>query len=77
MKVIRQIDSVGRIVLPIEMRSGWSGGTQVVIEQLKCGTITIKRFRPYCFLCGGNSSLVPVKKNISICKDCVQMLRSL
>lgn len=70
----RQIDSLGRIVLPKKMREELSikEGDFVTIT-LQKNSIVIKRAAPVCVLCESSNSLVKYEENY-VCKKCISKL---
>ncbi len=76
MKMItRKIDSLGRIVLPIDLRKklGLIKQSEVLIESDN-DYITIKRSAICCKLCGSAHEL---DISINICGECVKKIKSL
>ena len=73
--MIRHIDELGRIVLPIEMRRimelGTSDKVEIYVEDDK---IILKKHQENCVFCGGSDSLSEFcGKNI--CATCLQNLK--
>lgn len=75
--IVRQIDSLGRIVLPIELRRtleiGEKDSLEIFIED---NTIILKKYQPSCIFCG-NAKDVILFKGRNICPACRQELTSL
>ena len=59
--IVRKIDELGRIVLPIE----------IFVDDDK---IILKKVQPSCIFCG-NSDYVTVFKGKLVCADCVATLK--
>ncbi len=75
--MIRQLDSLGRIVLPIELRRTLDINPKDMLEICVEGeTIILSKYEPNCFFCGGNHSLVSYKDKL-ICKHCLKDIREL
>ena len=72
--VIRQIDEVGRIVLPRDFRNAlaWGEETKVAI-QLDGNKMVLFAEPSLCFLCGGKENLREVKDRY-ICRACIAEL---
>ena len=72
--IVRRIDSVGRFVLPIELRRTLdiadSDSLEIFIED---NTIILKKYQPACVFCG-NARHVQVYKQKNICADCLEDL---
>ena len=73
--IVRRIDSVGRFVLPIELRRtldiGDNDSLEVFIED---NTIILKKYQPACIFCG-NARDVSTYKGHNICAACMQDLK--
>lgn len=71
--IVRQVDELGRIVVPIELRRSLSIGHRDQVEidlNQENKTIVIKKFQPGCILCG-NENIVVHYKGKALCKECV------
>ncbi|MCQ2455887.1 MAG: AbrB/MazE/SpoVT family DNA-binding domain-containing protein [Clostridia bacterium] len=75
--IVRQIDVLGRIVLPIEMRKrldlSAGDGVEMIVEHDK---IVLKKFAPACIFCGGSEDIVEFGEK-KICKKCLEELKAL
>lgn len=75
-KTVRNIDSMGRIVLPVEMRKslGVNVGDKVNIE-LESNRIVITSPKNVCVFCGSKYELL---KHLDgyVCHECVKALSS-
>lgn len=73
--IVRRIDSVGRFVLPIELRRTLeiadNDSLEVFIED---NTIILKKYQPACIFCG-NARNVSTYKGKNICAACMQELK--
>ena len=75
--MVRQLDSLGRIVLPIELRRTLEINTKDHLEILVEGnSIILRKYEPNCLFCGSSSGLTPYKDK-QICKRCLSELKSL
>ena len=72
--IIRPVDELGRIVLPVETRKMMDlnpkDGVEVFIEDDK---IILKKYRPSCIFCGEADGVIDFKGK-KICKECVKAL---
>ena len=75
--MIRQLDSLGRIVLPIELRRTLDIKTKDMLEILVEGnTVVLRKYESNCHFCGGNSGLTSYKDKM-ICKRCLNEIKSI
>ncbi len=75
--MIRQLDALGRVVLPIELRRTLDINTRDMLEILVEGnSIILRKYEPNCLFCGSSSGLTPYKEK-QICKRCLSELKSL
>jgi transcriptional pleiotropic regulator of transition state genes len=70
----RKIDSLGRVVLPAEMRKqlGLETGDLVAIS-LEDGRVTLEKIESRCTFCGGTVELREFSEKL-VCASCVQSL---
>lgn len=75
--IIRQLDTLGRIVLPIELRRTIRIGPKDMIEIFVEGSsVILRKYEPDCLFCGGSRDLTPYKDKM-ICTSCLKELRQL
>ena len=75
--MIRQLDSLGRIVLPIELRRTLNINTKDMLEILVEGsTIILHKYEPNCFFCDSSKELIPFREKM-ICRRCLKELKEL
>ena len=75
--MVRQLDSLGRIVLPIELRRTMDINTKDLLEILVEGnTVVLRKYEPNCHFCGSSSGLTTYKEKM-ICKRCLKDLKAL
>lgn len=74
--IVRQIDSVGRLVLPIELRESlyMSKGDSVEIF-VQGDKIILKKYNPTCIFCG-EAEDVDYFKGKFICQNCKKELEN-
>jgi len=72
--IVRRLDELGRIVLPIEMRRTFNLAEKDAVEiYVEGDSIILKKHQPNCILCGESKNLVDYKGKL-ICKSCVKSL---
>ncbi len=73
--IVRRIDELGRIVLPIELRNKMDiknkDSIEIFVEEDK---IILKKYVPACLFCG-NADDVIYYKNKLVCKHCLEEMR--
>ena len=75
--VVRQLDSLGRIVLPIELRRTLDIRNKDLLEILVEGnSIVLRKYEQNCQFCGSGRDLTSYKEKM-ICKSCLKELKSL
>lgn len=75
--IVRKMDDLGRIVLPIELRSKLDIGPKDPIEIFTDGDkIILKKYQPCCILCGSTSDNVLLNEK-RVCKICIEKLNIL
>ena len=75
--MVRQLDSLGRIVLPIELRRTLGISTKDLLEIFVDGnTILLRKYEPDCHFCGSSTGLVTFKGK-QVCRQCLKALGSL
>lgn len=69
--IVRPIDSLGRIVIPKELRATLDIQEKDPVEIFTEGdTIILRKHTPSCIFCGNSKSLT-IYKEKSICSDCL------
>lgn len=73
----RTLDELGRIVLPLEVRSanGWSSKTALSLFMEEDGSVLLRAPQRRCFLCGSSEQCQPAKHKW-ICSACLNDLKS-
>ena len=75
--IVRKVDEVGRIVLPIELRSVLGIDNRDSVEIFtEDDRIILKKYEPSCIFCGETKN-VYVFKNKQICTKCLKELSAL
>ena len=73
--IVRKVDELGRVVLPIELRRTLDIAEKDALEIYVDGnTIILKKYEPACIFCG-NAKDVYVYKGKNICPQCMEELK--
>lgn len=74
-KIIRKLDSLGRMVLPREFTTalGWEEGRGIAVTR-KGDALLLEADREVCCLCGSEEDILPVKVRF-VCAACLTALR--
>lgn len=73
--IVRKVDELGRIVLPIELRRTLSIDIKDPLEIYVEGEqIALKKYEPSCIFCGNAKDVVNYKGK-NICKSCLKELK--
>jgi transcriptional pleiotropic regulator of transition state genes len=73
--IVRKVDELGRVVLPIELRRTMDIEEKDALEiYVDDSTIILKKHEPECIFCG-EAKDVQVYKGKNICPDCMKELR--
>ena len=72
--IVRKIDEVGRIVLPIEIRKTLNMDTRDAVEIfVESDQIVLRKYEPSCIFCG-NADNVKMFKGKLVCASCAKQL---
>ena len=73
--IVRKVDELGRIVLPIEIRRtldiAEKDEREIFVENER---IVLQKFEPACVFCTASRGLVAFRGK-NICKDCLEALK--
>lgn len=73
--IVRKIDELGRVVLPIELRRNLGIAEKDPIEiYVDEDTIILKKYAPSCVFCNSSKDVVNYKGK-NVCEKCIQELR--
>ena len=73
--IVRRIDELGRIVLPIEIRKNLNLGSRDAVEIfVNEDTIVLKKYEPACIFCGSKDNASLFRGKI-ICDKCLSELK--
>lgn len=69
--IVRKVDELGRVVIPIELRRTLNIDVKDALEIYVDGEkIILKKYEPACIFCG-NADNVKHYKNRIICEECI------
>ena len=75
--IIRRVDELGRVVMPMEIRNQFNIVEKDPIEIYVEGScIVLKKYEPNCIFCGNTKNLVEYKDKL-VCDKCTSLLNSL
>lgn len=75
--IIRKVDELGRVVIPIELRNTLKIAEKDPIEIFVEGSsIILKKHEPNCVFCGNSKKLVSYKDKL-ICEKCAKQIGEL
>ena len=74
--IVRKVDELGRVVLPIELRRTLDIGEKDALEIFTEGaSIILKKYEPACLFCGDAKDVVNYKGK-NICAFCMKELKA-
>ena len=72
--IVRRVDELGRVVIPIELRNKFGIAEKDPIEIYVDGSsIILKKYEPNCVFCGSSKKLVDYKVKL-ICSKCAKQI---
>ena len=75
--IVRKVDELGRIVLPIEMRRTPDIGEKDALEiYVEGSSVILKKYKPSCVFCDATKDIT-VFKGKNICPKCLKELKEL
>ena len=75
--IVRKVDELGRIVLPIELRRTLDIAIRDELEiYMENDRIILQKYEPTCVFCTSSDGLV-THKGKNICKDCMKAISQL
>lgn len=75
--IVRKVDELGRIVIPIELRNKLDISIKDPIEIFVEGSsIILKKYEPNCIFCGSSKELSSYKEKL-VCSKCATKLSNL
>jgi len=74
--IVRQMDSLGRIVLPIELRRTLNIAQKDSLEiYVEGDQIILKKYEPTCIFCENTENIVSFKGK-NVCPNCLKELKA-
>ena len=74
--IVRKIDELGRIVLPIEMRRTLGISEKDPIEiYTEADSIVLRKYQAACVFCDSAKNIISFKGK-NVCSDCLRNLKS-
>ena len=74
--IVRKVDELGRVVLPIELRRTLDIAEKDALEiYVEGSSIILKKYRPSCIFCDSSKDVV-VFKGKNICPKCLREMKS-
>ena len=75
--IIRRMDELGRVVIPIEIRNQFNIAEKDPMEIYVDGSsIVLKKFEPNCIFCGNTKNLLEFNDKL-ICEKCSKKISEL
>ena len=75
--IVRKVDELGRIVLPIELRRTLDIAEKDSLEIYMDGpSIVLKKYQPACIFCDSDKNIV-MFHNKNVCTNCLKEMRGL
>ena len=75
--IVRRVDELGRVVIPIEIRNQFNIVEKDPIEIYVDGSsIVLKKFEPNCIFCGSTENLYEYNDKL-VCKECSKKIGNL
>lgn len=72
--IIRKVDDLGRIVLPIELRRTLDISERDELEIcMENDRIILRKYEPDCVFCGSFQNLIQYRSK-NVCEDCIKRL---
>lgn len=74
--IVRKVDSLGRIVVPMELRKtlGISDRDDIEIFVMDEDTVVLQKYEPACNFCNENTEEVTLFRGKRICESCLEEL---
>ena len=74
--IVRKVDELGRIVLPVEMRRTLDIAEKDALEiYVEGDTIMLRKYQDACIFCDSTRDLVSYKGR-SVCADCISKMKA-
>ena len=74
--IVRKVDELGRIVLPIELRRTLDIAEKDALEiYVEGSSIILKKYRPNCMFCDSSKDIITFKGK-NVCPKCLKELQN-
>lgn len=75
--IVRKVDELGRIVIPIELRRTLDIEEKDSLEiYMNESSIVLKKYEPACVFCGSNKEILNYKGK-NICSKCLEAIKKM
>lgn len=75
--IVRKVDELGRIVLPIELRRTLDIAVKDELEiYLDDDKVILKKYEPSCIFCSSSRNLVSFRDR-NVCSECIKQMNTL
>lgn len=75
--IIRPVDPLGRVVIPVEIRRNLNINTDDSLEVYREGDLIIlKKYEPTCVFCGNSKNVVDINGK-NVCQECISRIKNL
>ena len=75
--IVRKVDELGRIVLPIELRRTLDIAERDELEiYLDDDKVSLKKYEPSCIFCGSSCGLVTYHGR-NVCMECIENMNNI
>ena len=75
--IVRKVDELGRVVLPIELRRTLEIAERDSLEiYVEGSTIILKKYEPACIFCGDAKDVINYKGR-NICRTCLDEMKKI
>lgn len=72
--IVRKVDELGRIVLPVEMRRMLDIAERDELEiDLEKDCIILQKFEESCIFCGSTRGLITYRRKV-VCQECIKQM---
>ncbi|HHY36554.1 MAG TPA: AbrB/MazE/SpoVT family DNA-binding domain-containing protein [Firmicutes bacterium] len=73
--IVRKVDELGRVVIPIELRRTLSIEEKDALEiYVDADKIILKKYEPACVFCGNADDIITFRGK-NICRHCLEAMR--
>lgn len=74
--IVRKVDELGRIVLPVEMRRTLDIAEKDAVEiYVEADSIILRKYQAACIFCGSAKAVVAFQGKF-VCQDCISKLKA-